>query len=241
MPSTDLEASLLSGQGISAGADGRSSRAHPEDRGSIPGDRSDDEGDEQQGEAELNTDDELGSDLDEPTSSAPRTSASTSNAGYTVQQGLDGRGATRGAGFQRDASSASTRRHQTGIKGVLGDAAAADAHEQAMLREARLATRERLASRAMVAMTLDEEDKVKRAEERKQGGGDDELERWRRRRREEMRQQGSTTASGGGGSKLREVDARTFVEVLDRTRGCVVVLLSEPVSGRLSPRVSIVA
>lgn len=227
MPPQDLESSLLSGRGFSADGDdaanGDAKRTHPEDRQQHQRqveDGSDDE-DDTGDDAELNTDDELGSDLSEterPSSKTPK-----ALGGYSVQQGLEA-GGRRGAGFQRT--------HQTGVKGVIGDAAEASGLAKAMRRQVQDEERERVMQRAMVGMTIEEEERVKRREKKEADKGDEEVERWRRQRREEMARSRSRTEAvvGGGGGRLRTVNALEFVEVLDRTNGWVVVLLSEPVS-----------
>ncbi|WVQ95678.1 hypothetical protein IAU59_002776 [Kwoniella sp. CBS 9459] len=181
-----------------------------------------------------NTDDELDSDLD--LEEGPSTAQSSR---------LGRRGDTSGKGAPRVRSPPVEHDGpQTGPKGVIEDRRAANTHAK-QLRDRQVA--EQLAEanrRALVGLTIDEEDKLRKREEADGEKEDDELAEWRRRRKAQLVGQrdvggddenddekpaewdtGRRESVKRGG--LREVGAEGFVDAVEKP-GWVAVLIYEP-------------
>jgi hypothetical protein len=129
---------------------------------------------------------------------------------------------------------ANAQGRQTGVKGVLDDRRASALASQRTQRDKQTSLAAEQVERAMVGMTIHEEDAYRRRiEESKEDG--EARERWRRARRHELelekeRERAQEGVQRGG---LREVGTEGFLGAVER-RGWVVVLIYEPVS--LGPR-----
>ncbi|OCF33638.1 hypothetical protein I316_04712 [Kwoniella heveanensis BCC8398] len=182
-----------------------------------------------------NTDDELGSDLEDDNDDGPSTAQSSI---------LGRRGDTSGRGAPRVRSPPVEHDGpQTGPKGVIEDRRAANTHAK-QERERQVA--EQLAEanrRALVGLTIDEEDKLRRKEKQQDDEKEDEeLAEWRRRRKaqlvgdrdpqdeDELPDRSDWDAIRRESVKrggLRELGAEGFVDAVEKP-GWVAVLIYEP-------------
>jgi hypothetical protein len=127
---------------------------------------------------------------------------------------------------------ANAQGRQTGVKGVLDDRRASALANQKAQSEARTSKGAEQAARAMVGMTIHEEDAYRCGEENKESKEDGEArERWRRARRHELEREKERERAQEGMQRggLREVGREGFLGAVER-RGWVVVLIYESVS-----------
>lgn len=152
---------------------------------------------------EPNTDDELGSDLDD---FVPEPPASSSKAG------------------------SSTR---TGPKGVIQDQKDAIERNRLAQLAGRIEGNRVMEGKALLGATWDEEERLKEREKsqvEKDGEDDQEAMRvWREKRMDELRNGGQGERRGF----LREVGMDGYLSAVEKGDGWVIVLVYEPVSPRL--------
>lgn len=166
----------------------------------------DDAEDDAQEDEDHNEDDDLFTDSRPRRSTAPTPGPDPTAAPYANAQG-----------------------RQTGVKGVLDDRRASALASQRAQNDARASKGAEQAARAMVGMTIHEEDAHRRGEESKEDG--EARERWRRARRHELEREKERERAQEGMQRggLREVGREGFLGAVER-RGWVVVLIYEPVS-----------
>ncbi|WRT70714.1 uncharacterized protein IL334_007712 [Kwoniella shivajii] len=177
-----------------------------------------------------NTDDELGSDYDEPSNLIGGKRGDTSGRGVPdIENG-------NRTVVEHDGP-------QTGPKGVIEDRKAHNSHSR-QIKERQNAERvSELNRRAIVGLTIHEEDQLRK---REQAGQDDvEVEEWRRKRKDQLRYQDRTGYDHDEGGNedekyrqygrresvkrggLKEVGKEGFIDAVERN-GWVVVLIYEP-------------
>ncbi|WWC98535.1 hypothetical protein V866_005427 [Kwoniella sp. B9012] len=168
----------------------------------------------------LNTDDELGSDLDDgPSSSKIGQRGNTSGKGVPP---------VNGSQIEHDGP-------QTGPKGVISDRKAHSTIQQ-QRRDKEMNDKVLEQNRkALIGLTVHEEDQLRKKEEEEK-----DLEEWRRRRKEQLIRNSEQDEDEGeddsrrqsikrGG--LRELDKSNFIDAVERN-GWVVVLIYEPETPR---------
>ncbi|WVW80821.1 hypothetical protein I302_102810 [Kwoniella bestiolae CBS 10118] len=163
----------------------------------------------------LNTDDELGSDLDDGPSSSK----------------IGQRGDISGRGVPQVNSQVEHDGPQTGPKGVISDRKAHSTIQQ-QRKDRELQDRVMEQNRnAIVGLTVHEEDRLRKQQEEER-----ELDEWRRRRKEQLmrKSEGDSEEEEIGGRResvkrggVRELDKNTFLDGVERV-GWVVVLIYEP-------------
>jgi hypothetical protein len=187
MPEDDLETRLLSGQGFSQPRSSSPTRSASTS-------------------SQPDTDDELGSDLSEP---------SSPQHPDAVLAGIERKGPN------------------TGVKGVIKDAQHRKAVEREIHRMKIAETNKYLESKSFQAQTIDEEDKDKRnAVENERGYNEEARQRWLRRRQAGIESQQDTDDEDierqRRKTRMREVGEEGFLDAVER-EGWVLVMLYEPV------------
>lgn len=201
----------------------------------------------------LNTDDELGSDLEDSPNQFTFEDDHQEGSGKNSNSFLGkSRRATKGKAQEQVKQQMQHDGHHTGVKGVIDDRKMHDSNAAAQKQSQATARAIELQRKALVGLTIHEEaELVAKGKKKEKEEEDPELENWRKKRRDQLqrektmqqedesqwdRQRQGDFAYGEGNAEkcirrgaLREISEHNFVESVER-KGWAIVLIYEPVS-----------
>lgn len=200
----------------------------------------------------LNTDDELGSDLEDSLNQFTFEDDHQESSGKNFNSFLGkSRRSTRGKAQEQVKQRMEHDGHHTGVKGVIDDRKMHDSNAAAQKQSQATAKAIELQRKALVGLTIHEEAELVAKDKKKEEEEDAELENWRKKRRDQLqrqktmqqedesqwdRQRQGDFAYGEGNAEkgirrgaLREISEHNFVESVER-EGWAIVLIYEPVS-----------
>ncbi|OXB39477.1 hypothetical protein LQV05_000685 [Cryptococcus neoformans] len=196
----------------------------------------------------LNTDDELGSDLEDSPDQFTFEDDQQEDSGKHSSSWLGKSSrANKGKAQEQVRQPIEHDGHQTGVKGVIDDRKVHNSNASAQKQSEATARAIELQRKALVGLTVHEEAELV-AKETEEKGEDSELEEWRKKRRDQLqrkkamqqedgsqweRQREGDFAYGGDVEKgirrgaLREISEHNFIESVER-EGWAIVLIYEP-------------
>lgn len=200
----------------------------------------------------LNTDDELGSDLEDSPNQSTFEDDHQEGSGKNSNSFLGkSRRSTKGKAQEQVKQRMEHDGHHTGVKGVIDDRKMHDSNAAAQKQSQATARAIGLQRKALVGLTIHEEAELVAKDKKEDVGEDSELENWRKKRRDQLqrekimqqedesqwdRQRQGDFAYGEWNAEmgirrgaLREISEHNFVESVER-EGWAIVLIYEPVS-----------
>ncbi|KIR53587.1 hypothetical protein I315_03710 [Cryptococcus gattii Ru294] len=198
----------------------------------------------------LNTDDELGSDLEDSPNQSTFEDDHQEGSGKNSNSFLGkSRRSTKGKVQEQVKQRMEHDGHHTGVKGVIDDRKMHDSNAAAQKQSQATARAIGLQRKALVGLTIHEEAELVAKDKKEDVGEDSELENWRKKRRDQLqrekimqqedesqwdRQRQGDFAYGEGNAEmgirrgaLREISEHNFVESVER-EGWAIVLIYEP-------------